>query len=106
MLAAGEIPQVVAVGVGFPLKRDIAVGGIPGAVLDQTEKPLDQVDDIKGHEQQFALLGGVDPLVVYHIAVDPVRVSCPECPEQVHTISFRNQLTAYDHNMRKGLRQF
>lgn len=95
--AAGEVGEVAAVGVGFALEGDVDVGGVQAAVLEEAEEPLDDVEEIEGDEEEFALLGGVDALVVDDVAVDPRGVAGPHRAEEVEADAAWHQRTSdYD----------
>ncbi len=56
-------------GIGLTLERDIAVGEEEVAVLEQPEKPFENVKEVKADEEEFAHLRRVDLLMVDHHAV-------------------------------------
>lgn len=66
-----KIAQVMTVGVGFPLKGYVHVSIMPVAILCKAYQPLCDIQDIEWHEQQFALLRGVDALMVDDASVNP-----------------------------------
>lgn len=80
-LSFGKIAEVMAVGVGFPLEGYVPVGIMAVAILQQAYEPFNDVDYIKGHKQQFPLLGGMYPFVVDDIFVNPRGVPRPICAE-------------------------
>ena len=71
MAAMVQIVKVALVGIGLPLKRDIAVGI---ATHREPDEPLDDVSQIKEDVEHLALLGSVDALVVHHLVaqIDPM----------------------------------
>lgn len=70
-LAAGKVAEVVAVRVGLALEGYIHVGIVTVSILDQPDKPFNDIPDIKRYEQHFTLLRGVNALVVYDTSVNP-----------------------------------
>lgn len=92
-----KIDKIVAVGVCLALERDIIVCLFPVAILGESERPFDEVEDIKRHKQQFTLLGSVNAFVVYDITINPTLIPRPERPEHVQTYSFRYQF-AFDYH--------
>ena len=66
-----QISVIVTMSIRFSFKRDVSVGLVMVAVLDQAEKPFYHVKDVKRNEKQFTLLGSVDALMVYYITVNP-----------------------------------
>lgn len=98
-LAPGKIGQVVPMLVSLALKRYVAVCLLSVAELQKPEKPFQHVKEIKRDVKQFLLLGIVDALMVYYIAVDPRRVASPIGPEQVEAISLTHQRAFYDDRL-------
>ena len=86
--------------VCLTLKTDIQVCAVEIAVLTQSCKPFQYVDDIEWQEEKFALLGCVYSFVVDDIAVNPGNIACPYGAEKIQTESFRHQ-TAF-HYQRPG----
>ncbi len=66
-----KIIHVVAVGVGFALEGDIAVGLVPISELKEPEYPFEYVEDIERYEKKFFHLGIVDTLMVDDVSVNP-----------------------------------
>lgn len=92
-----KIAEVMAVGVGFPFEGYVHVGVMAVAVLQQAYQPFYDVDYIKGHKQQFPLLGGMYPLVVDDVFVNPRGVPRPICAKQVDAYSLGNQSAFHYH---------
>lgn len=96
-----QIVKIIAVGVCLTLERDIIVCLFPVSILNKPARPLDEIEDIKRHKQQFALLGSVNTFVVDDIPVNPARIPRPKRPEQIQAYPFRHQLTLYNHAVKR-----
>ena len=92
-----KIGKVVAVGVCLALERDIIVRLFPVTVSGESERPFNEIEYIKRHEQQFTLLGSVNAFVVYDIPVNPTRIPRPKRPEQIQAYPLRHQ-SAFDYH--------
>ena len=75
-----QIVKVALVGIGFALKRDVAVGIAPHG---QPHQPLDQISQIKKHEQHLALLSGVDAFMVHQFVAQVHAMVHKKYPQQV-----------------------
>lgn len=73
--ADGEVVGAGGVGVGFALEGDGSVGGAAVAQACQAVEPLQNVDDVEGYPQEFALLKVVDALVADYGGVYPGGVA-------------------------------
>lgn len=54
------------------------------AVPYETHKPLGHIYNIERNEEQLALLGRVNPLVVDDVFVNPVGAACPKSAENIN----------------------
>lgn len=96
MSPAGKVSKVVAIEVGLALEADIHISLMMIAILDQPDKPLQDIYDVKRHEKHLTLLGSVYTLVVHYIFIYPRRVFHPECTEEIQADPFRHQ-AGLDH---------
>lgn len=95
--AAGEVGEVVAVGVSLALERNRAVCLVPVAVSEYKKvKPFENVGYVEWNPEQLAHLRVVDALVVYYVAVYPCSVAHPVCAEKIQAYSRRHQRRLYD----------
>ena len=58
-------------GISLPLERNIAISLPVVAILNETQQPFHEIQEIKWDVEQFPLLGVVNTLMVNHIFVDP-----------------------------------
>ena len=64
--SGAQIIRISLVGIGFSLKRDVAVGI---AAHGQAHQPLQQISHIEEYKQHFTLLGSVNALVVQQFMI-------------------------------------
>ena len=96
-LSAGQVVQVVPVPIGLALERDVHIGLVGVAILQQTHRPFEDVEKIERHPQQFLLLRGVYAFVIDYIRVNPTGVARPERAEKVQTDAFGHEFAADNH---------
>lgn len=69
------ILEVALHGIGLALHGDITVGQVGTAVLDEADKPLQEVPKEENHEEHLALLQRVDVFVVQFFRAQPSAVA-------------------------------
>lgn len=77
-----KVGEVVLVLVGFLFEANVAIGLHAVSVLDEQEKPLEEIPDKEGQIEQFLLLGGMDKFMVELLTVQ--RRDGKDKPEQAN----------------------
>ena len=81
MAAMLQVIQVTLVGIGLPLKGDVAISI---ATHGQSHKPLDAIGKIKEDKQHLALLGGMDAFMVHQLIAQVNARMHKKCSQQIN----------------------
>ena len=67
------------------------------SILNEADKPLNDVKDIERDEKQFLLLGCMNALMIDDVFVDPTLVAGQYSSKQIQAIRFRHQWARDDN---------